>query len=199
MDNLQPKLQISQKLGVQVLPRLKVMYKYVYEMAEAFGADEYCLDTIQKGVLEEKILNKITICYLVDGDHENEMIEKGNVVISIDWEKHRLLASTDDGKEFTVDSKKSIHSQISEVTDEIIKHTLAFRKRIPIKEIRAFYQYIPEIENNQARYEQAMRKLGHVFSNTILIEELDQEFAHRIELITDKLREVSITVSTAKE
>lgn len=197
MDTLQPGLQLSQNLGLQVLPRLKVMYKYIYEMAEAFGASNNCLDSIHRGVFEKKIINKITLRYLVDGDQENEMKELGKVVIAIDWEKHNLLASTNFGKTFTIDTKRSIHSQISEVTDEIIKHTVAFRKNAKIKEVRSFFEYIPEIESNPLLNKEAMSFLGHSYSHTKYVKELDPEFAHTIELITAELSEISIIVSTA--
>ena len=103
--------------GVDVKSRIETLYYFLYEIVESFGVnDRDVFDTIKKGILDNQMLKEIYIYY------KNNKKNVAKITISIDWEEHRLRASTESGDTFELDPNKSIVSQISEISDIIIEH-----------------------------------------------------------------------------
>ena len=182
------KIGLRSKQTLAVITRLKALYYYVYEMAEGFGVDHAALDSIEKGVWKRQIIRDIIIKY-----RNNEGVVLGKVIISIDWEKHHILAKTDDGKSFKVDSGKSIHSQISTLSDILIKHVTKMRNTLPITKISTSFEYVEEIDNDREKKDAAMKYLGHVYGKKDVVD-IESEFTHSISHIAKNLKEVEITI-----
>lgn len=177
------------EMSLKVRTRLSVLYSYVYEMAEAFGVNAPCLDSIEKGIHQRQIIREIIIEY-----RNEDSVILGKIIISIDWERHFVLASTDDGKSFNLNPNKSIRSQISEATDIIIDHVNCLRNSLPIKFITTSYRYVDDIEKDNEKMEAAMSFLGHQFRSKPDSEDIQEEFTHTIEYIAKNMEEVCITV-----
>ena len=176
------------KQNLNVLTRLHALYYYVYEMAKAFGVNEVALDTIEKGIRDRQIVKRIIIKY-----RDSNNVVLGKIIIAIDWERHFVLAQTDDGKSFTVNANKSIHSRISALSDIIIDHVTCMRKSLPIKRITTSYDYVDEITNDKEKHAAARAYLGHV-AGTADQEDIQVEFTHTFEHIAQHLEEVSIKI-----
>lgn len=187
MNNNEVGLHLDMSLKVRT--RLHVLYSYVYEMAEAFGVDESCLESIERGIQQRQIIREIIIKY-----RNEDLVVLGKVIISIDWERHYVLASTDDGKCFNLNPNKSIRSQISEATDIIIDHVNCLRNSLPIKYITTSYRYVDDIEKDKEKKEAAMSFLGHYYPSKPDSEDIQGEFTHTIEYIAKHMKEVCITV-----
>ena len=185
MPNLEP------KLGANVKTRLETLYYFIYEMAESFGVDDDGLDSITKGILKRKIIREITINYKNEKD-----VVLGRVIIKIDWEKHTLLASTDYGASFTLDSTKSVRSQVSEISDIILEHVQNMKKALNIKKISTTYRYISEITSDTTKHEEARQYMGHSPSKGDEVS-IQKEFTSSIEWLCDKLKEVKIIVQSS--
>ena len=177
------------EMSLKVRTRLHVLYSYVYEMAEAFGADESCLESIEKGIHQRHIIREIIIKY-----RNEDRVVLGKVIISVDWEQHYVLASTDDGKSFNLNPDKSIRSQISEVADIIIDHVNCLRNSLPIKYITTSYRYVDDIEKDKEKNESAMSFFFFFYASKPDSEYIQEEFTHTIEYIAKHMKEVCITV-----
>lgn len=177
------------KTGLNVKTRIETLYFFLYEMADAFGADNGALDSIKKGVLDRQVLRKIIINY-----HNNSDEVIGRVVIDIDWEKHKFLASTDQGSLFQLDPQKTIRSQISDLSEIIISHVNKLRSEYKVTRITTNYKYIKEIESDSAKNKEVMKYLGHVYGdhNT---ERIQPVFNQTLSWMIDKLSEVTVTVT----
>ena len=177
------------KTGVNVKTRIETLYFFLYEMVDAFGADNGALDTIQKGVLERQVLRKIIINY-----HNNSDEIIGRVLIDIDWEKHKFLASTDQGSLFRLDPQKTIRSQISDLSEIIISHVNKLRSEYEVTHITTNSRYIKEIESDSTKNREVMKYLGHVYGDHA-DERIQPVFNQTLSWIIDKLSEVTVTVS----
>ena len=178
-------------LEPHVMTRLVTLYYYIYEMAQSFGVEPNTLDTIEKGILQRRILREIIIYY----ENANNAIV-GRITIQIDWEKHKLLASSDYGSLFALDPRKSLLSQVSEVSQIIIEHVKNMRQALGIKEISTSYRYIPEIERDELKYKEAMQYLGHHIPKEDAQTSIQKEFASSIEWLCDKLKELKIIIES---
>lgn len=182
-------LESNLKTDIGVTTRLSVLYLFVYELADAFGADKNTLDSIHKGVYEEKILYKINFNYY----NENNRIV-GKVTIEIDWDKHQLFAKSNDGNSFNLDSSKNVHDQISNISDTIIKYVDDLRSSKNVVRVSTNYEYIPEIVCDYEKNAKAMKFLGHCYRKR---DESDKDWAlaQNLTWCVDKLSEVTISVS----
>ncbi len=184
-------IDVKLNTKANVKTRLEMLYYFIYEMAQSFGVDDGDLDSITKGILERKILCQIIINYKDLSD-----VIVGRVIIKIDWDKHTLLASTDYGAFFTLEPNKSIKTQVSEVSDIIIEHVTNMRKSLAISKIATGYRYIPEIRNDDAKYKEAQKYLGHTSGKKEEIA-IQKDFSSSIEWLCDKLKEIKITVENS--
>lgn len=182
-------MEVRVKSTVNVTSRLKTLYYVIYEMAEAFGADEDALNTIEKGVLRQQVLQKIVINYInVRGD------VIGRVTLAIDWEEHRLRASTDYGCKFELIPGKSVRSQISEVSDKIIDHVNCMRSSMDIRKITTRYYFTDDIYSDKERLRNTREYMG-LKGGEKLPEKIDPVFEETFRCIFSKLGELSISVS----
>ena len=101
------RIKLASSIDVRVMPRLEILYYFVYELAERFGAEEDVLEAIKTGILDNQILEQVSIRY-----KDNKNIVVGKIIIDIDWEKHFCLAKTETGKQFEIDMSKSIVENI---------------------------------------------------------------------------------------
>lgn len=177
------------KTGLNVKTRIKTLYYFLYEMADAFGAGNGALDSIKKGVLDRQIIREITINY---HDKSDEVI--GRVVIEIDWEKHKFLASTEQGAFFKLDPQKTVRSQISDLSEIIISHVKMLRSEYKVTRVTTNYRYIKEIEADATKYKDAMEYLGHGYGKQ-KVENIQPVFNQTLSWMLDKLNEVTITVA----
>lgn len=134
------------------LTRLRVLRDVVGELVTGFGAQS-ALDVIQTGI-ENQVLKKIWINY-VNG--KGKLV--GRVVITIDWDKHRILAQPDNSPGFEIDTAaQSIMGQISQVYPLLIAHTERMRSAYEVTEITVHVTYTAEVQANAQKL-QAARKL----------------------------------------
>lgn len=181
-------MDVQTKVNANVKTRIETLYWFLYEMADAFGVDNGALNTIQKGVLDRQVVRKININYHNSSD---EII--GRVVIDIDWEKHKFLASTDQGSFFKFDPQKTIRSQISELSEIIISHVNKLKSEYNVSHITTNYRYIEEIESDATKNKETMEYLGHIPS-THQVEKIEPVFNQTLSWMIDQLAEVTITV-----
>lgn len=171
-----------------VMTRLKVLYSYVYEMAAAFGVDESALITIKKGILDKQILESIHINFM---NESNTVI--GRVVIDIDWEEHRLRASSDYGSTIELDPTQPISHQLTDLADIIINHVEKMKEKYEVKQIDTTYTYVPEIRNDANKLKETRKYFGHVAARERR-KRIEPVFNETLSCVIDKLSEVIITV-----
>ena len=148
-------MDIKVKPQLEVRSRLQVLYYVVREITEGFGASSQALETIKKGVLDQQVIEKIFINYL---DDKGRLV--GRVVIAIDWERHEVLASSSEGKEFRINSSRSVSEQISKVYQILVEHTKKLRQAFDVKEIEVRYSYTSEVWNNKSKLKEVREYLG---------------------------------------
>lgn len=182
-------MDMNMKTKVDTKTRVETLYYFIYEMSDAFGADLSCLESIKKGVLERQVLSQIYLNYL---NKNGEII--GQVIIDIDWEKHKLLATTDYGSTFQLDPQKSVKGQISEMSDIIISHVNMIRKTHKVIRVSSSFRYLKEIESDPVKNKEVMAYLGHEYGKKRK-EKMDPVFNQTLTWMIDKLNEVTITVS----
>jgi hypothetical protein len=136
--------------------RLKVLYRVIDELVRGFGLlDDKALETIRKGIMHQ-VLHSISLYYLNAG---RELV--GKVILTIDWDKHQILAQSDGGKEFRIDStKESLKDQISRIYDLLVDYAKALRIAYRVDKVEVGYGYRSEIYNNEERLTEARQLLG---------------------------------------
>lgn len=207
MDNI----KLASCVDVKVMPRLEVLYYFVYELAESFGVEEHVLDTIKKGILDNQILHKIFIRY------KNEQgVIVGRIIIEIDWDKHFCMAKTETGKNFEIDLSKSVVDNFVGWRKYIVKHTEEIRRQFNVVKIDADYKYRTEIENDSVLFEKSLQILNHttgirnkeeideklesrlsdVFETGKIFksDKVDYESMNKIELMCEELEEIKLTI-----
>lgn len=187
-------VQIHIKPELKVSSRLQILYYVIYEIAEGLGTDNKALETIRKGVLERQLLGTIWINYL----NENERLV-GKVTITIDWDKHRVLAKDDRGREFELDPSQSVSNQISNLYSILVEHTQKLRKNSGVKRVVAQYGYAREIWMDEKKLAEARR-----FLDLVPGKEFDWEYIDgtnpdiTFEIVANKLEELKISVEHHK-
>lgn len=186
-------IQLSIKPELEVRSRLIVLYYVVRELSEGFGASKSDLAIIKKGIFDKEIISKIYIYYL---NESKELV--GKVIIAIDWEKHYILASDENGKSFEIDTKKSICEQISELYNILIYHTKKIREALLVKEINFRYTYKSEIYNDENKLKEARKFLGLSIAEKDDIKWTEKKFDFKIEVQADRLNELNISIENKK-
>lgn len=188
---MMPKLGLDLCTKVNVKTRLETLYYFIYEMAQSFGVDDDALESITRGILKRRVLSEIKINYK---DCYNVIV--GRVTIKIDWDKHTLLASTDNGASFTLDPEKSVRSQISEASDIIIEHVNNMKRALKVEKTDTTFVYIPEIRNDTIKHQEARDYMGHIVSEDEKLS-IQKEFVSSIEWLCGKLKEVQISTQNS--
>ena len=190
-------IDIKVKPQLEVRSRLKVLHYVVRELAEGFGAGPQSLEIIRKGVLERQVIEKIFIEYL---DGRGRLV--GRVVITIDWKRHEVLASSSEGKEFRINSSRSVNEQISGIYQILVEHTRALRKAFDVKEISVAYSYTSDVWNDESKLKEVREYLGtspsksREWAPTSSVQGKKWDFV--LEFVSRKLRELRVRVEHDK-
>ena len=182
------RIEAKVKPRIIILSRIKVLHRVTRELAKSFGCERESLDTIEKGILQRQVIKKIFINYLND---DNKLV--GRVTIEIDWNKHRVLADTDKGLDFEIDSNQSIIKQISMIYPKIIEHTNNLREAYEIKKIETQYIYKNEVRNDTTKLNETRKFLGTSPAEDIeWAKSIKNNF--EIEFASKKLEELKIRI-----
>ena len=186
------RMKVKVPSGIILRTRIQVLHTVTRGLAECFGCERESLDTITKGISQRQVIKKIFISYLND---DNKLI--GRVTIEIDWKKHRVLANTDKGPEFEIDSKQSIIKQISMIYPKIIEHTNNLREAYEIKRIETQYSYTDEVRNDPIKLNKTRKILGTSPAEDIeWAKSINNNF--KIEFASKKLEELKIRIEHDK-
>jgi len=186
---IEVKPEIDTKLDIVVKPRLNILYMVIYELAEQFGADLGCLDTIRKGILEKQYIKKIILRYY---NKNNEIV--GEIYFDIDWEKYEINATDAKGAEFKINCKKSTYSQISEMGEEIVKYVNKMRQDLDIVKIKSWYNTINYDPVENVSMEEIDKYLGLTSGKEDANYNLSLKFKQSFEIIFGKLDELRIGI-----
>lgn len=174
---------------VIVKPRLNILYMVVYELAEQFGANSSCLETIRKGILEKQYIKKITLRYY---NSINEIV--GEIYFDIDWKKYEINATDEKGAEFKINCKKSTYSQISEMGEEIVKYVNKMRHDLDIVDISAWFTFVDCNSLDGVKYEDIQNYLGTVSVEEKASYNISPNFKHNFEMVFGILDELTIGI-----
>jgi len=139
-------IRIGSRLEKRV--RINVLRDVVGELVKGFGVSPSSQKTIEKGI-EIEAIKRILINYL---DVNNRLV--GRVIIDIDWNKHRVLAQSDSGNSFMVDTSRSVAEQISLVYRLLVLHTQKLRQAYSVQSIEVQLNYTDSVRTNAARLNQ---------------------------------------------
>lgn len=141
----------------KVMPRIETLYYFVYELAQCFHADQDTLDSIKTGILDNQILQKINIEYL------NSKREKvAELIIEIDWDKHYMLAKTEEGKSMQIDMSKSVVDNIVAWKKIVVAHVDEIMRQFGAYNVNSTYIYRHQISVNDDLHQQAREIMHHV-------------------------------------
>ena len=142
--------------------RLQVLYEITKELVQSFSVSypSSTFETIRKGLLDQQYFKKIMIYFL---NSKNKRV--GEAAISIDWEKHSVLATTEGKNEFSLDPTKSINEQISEALPIIVKHVNTMKAKLEVTKTEVWYYFKDDISYNKEKYEEACRFCGFPIEN----------------------------------
>lgn len=144
---------------IKVMPRIETLYYFVYELAQCFHADEDTLDSIKTGILDNQILSTIYLKYV------NSSGEKvAGVTINIDWDKHKMLAKTNSGKNISIDMRKSVVDNIVGWRKYIVTHIDTIMKQYGVVRVKSKYNYRESITSVEAEYKNALTIMNHVLA-----------------------------------
>ena len=186
---LEVKTGIDTGIDVVVKPRLNILYMVIYELAEQFGANSSCLETIRKGILDKQYIKKITLRYY---NRDNEIV--GEIYFEIDWEKYEINAADDKGTEFKINCKRSTYSQISEMGEEIIKYVNKMRHDLDIVKIKPWYNTIRCKPGDSVQKKEIDEYLGLSSGKEDASYNISPEFQHNFELVFGMLDELTIGI-----
>ena len=186
---IEVKTEIDTDLGVVVKPRLNILYMVIYELAEQFGANSSCLETIKKGILEKQYIRKLTLRYY---NRSNEIV--GEIYFDIDWEKYEINAADDKGAEFKINCKKSTYSQISEMGEEIVKYVNKMRCDLDIVKIKPWYNTIKCKPGDSVQEKDIDEYLGLSSGKEEASYNISSEFQHNFEVVFGMLDELIIGI-----
>jgi hypothetical protein len=193
-------IKIKTKPEILLRSRLEVLHGIVKELTEGFLGDlrshEDILQTLQKGIIEHQILQCITFYYL-NSDEELE----GKIKVEIDWRQHQVFATTEAGKQFSIDRSKPIRDQISGIYSIVLQHTDELKKALGVVEVRVHYRYRPEIERDPEKDAEALALLGHVKSvapQKVSSRELTGDSLVKLEYCSRNLKELRISIEHKK-
>ena len=92
---------------VKAMPRIEALYYFVYELAECFHAEPSTLSVIEKGILENQILNSITLLYKDSLEFD---LSKSIVDNVVGWRKIVVTHIDELIKQFNVSSVEGWHT-----------------------------------------------------------------------------------------
>ena len=128
---------------LEVMIRIGVLHKVVEELVTAFYPDAN-LETIKKGILDRQYFKTLYIFFL------NKTGNKvGEVILTIDWDKHYVAANTLNNGTFNIDTTKSFNEQLSELFPKIVKYTQTIKQHLNVHQCEIWYGLRDEVYNNK--------------------------------------------------
>lgn len=166
---------------VKAMPRIEALYYFVYELAECFHAEPSTLSVIEKGILENQILNSITLLYK-DSLGNNV----GKIVISIDWDKHFLLVNTDEGKMLEFDLSKSIVDNVVGWRKIVVTHIDELIKQFNVSSVEGWHTYREHLYGSEAIRQKTRELLGTSETHEKMDDRVEPEFQKKLGSILEK-------------
>lgn len=151
----------------KVMPRIETLYYFIYELAQCFHADEATLESIKTGILDNQIIDNMTLWYK---NKSGKSVAK--LLIKIDWKTHQMLAETDDGKNIEIDMSKSIVDNIVGWRKFAVAHVDAIMKQFDVCRVMSTYHYRSEICKTPADHQRAREIMHHIPSVASDLEEM---------------------------
>ena len=180
-----------ENVDVEIYSRLELLALAITQFADAFGADDDCLESIRKGVYERQILEKIILYYF---DKSEDLV--GMIALSIDWNVYKLKVHDENGNNFEMKASKSVLEQLDKATVEIINHVNRLRYALGVKKIECRYLYRAKYRISQEKEKEAMQYLGHSTAKPLSTKNANSIFEHTIKCVMDTLEELEITISS---
>lgn len=161
---------------IKIMPRIETLYYFVYELAECFHADEDTLNSIKTGILDNQILSTIYLSYI------NSSGEKvAGVTINIDWQKHKMLAKTDSGKNIAIDMRKSVVDNIVGWRKYIVAHIDTIMKQYGVVRVSSKYNYRHSLTSVKSEYDNALKIMNHVLSTDTTPSSIDTNLQQKLD------------------
>ena len=139
---------------IEVMIRIRVLHKVIEELVKAFYPNAN-LEIIKKGILERQYLKILYIFFL--NKNGNKV---GEVILTIDWDKHSVAANTLNNGTFNIDTTKSFNEQLSELFPKIIKYTKAIKQHFNVDECEMWVTWSDEVCNNAEMLKEAYQYCG---------------------------------------
>lgn len=179
---------------LEVMIRIGVLHKVVEELVTAFYPDAN-LETIKKGILDRQYFKTLYIFFL------NKTGNKvGEVILTIDWDKHYVAVNTLDNGTFNIDKTKSFNEQLSELFPKIIKYTQTIKQHLNVHQCEIWYGLRDEVYNNKEMMEEAYQYCG--FSQENKREEPKWEMLRagrmEVEFTSERLNELGLKITHFK-
>ncbi|WP_448780061.1 hypothetical protein [Bacteroides congonensis] len=139
---------------IEVMIRIRVLHKVVEELVKAFYPNAN-LEIIKKGILERQYLKRLYIFFL--NKNGNKV---GEVILTIDWDKHYVAADTLNNGTFNIDTTKSFNEQLSELFPKIIKYTQTIKQHLNVDGCEMWFSWRDEVYNNEEMLKEAYQYCG---------------------------------------
>ena len=146
-------LKVAPRL--KTLSRLRVLHDVTSELAGSLGAQASALEIIKKGVLERQLIDDIFL-YYYSTDGEGVCC----VTLSIDWDKHEIYASSDEGSRFSLDPELSIAEQLAKIFPILTNHVMKMCNHYHVTTIKAHFGYRPEVWSDPQKLAETRAYLG---------------------------------------
>ena len=184
---------INTNLNIKTKVRLFVLYDIIKNLSASFGFPETIEETLKKGIRERQILGSIYAYYL---DNDGKAV--GKVSFEIDWEIYEMYTSTELGKEIIINDKIPLVDQFANWSIDIIKYVNEMRKKLNVKDIRVYYRYRPEIENDPIKDKEADEFLGltKASKNIEFNNEKAENFERDMTYISEMIPELRISIKS---
>lgn len=189
-------MEINLKPTLITKIRLQVLYEVVKEVVQSFSVSypNSTFETIKKGMLDRQYFKQIMIYFLNEKGYK-----VGEAVISIDWEKHFIMTSTEGKNIFNLDPTQSLNKQISEALPLIIDHVNAMKTNLKVRKTEVWYRIRDDIRNDTEKYEEACKYCGFPVENIKSPEwEKNNEQKITIKFSPDDLNEFGLTLTHDK-
>ena len=157
MDNslLPPEVKVTPDINLKI--RIRVLSSVLFELTSVCGAN--CTKSIEKGVLREQIIDRITISFV-----DKEGIIRGEVCFVINWDKLEFSAKTNSDITLlkSVSFDRLVAPQLDPELYAVLKqHIVSLKQKHCIKSIDTYFHYRDKYTKNKKTYDEKLAYLGH--------------------------------------
>lgn len=179
---------------INVMIRIRVLHKVVEELVKAFCPDAE-LETIKKGILDKQYFKSISIYFLNKAGNK-----VGEVILTIDWDKHHIAANALNGRTFNIDTNQPVNEQLSELFPKIINYTQTIKKHLNVCKTEIWYSWRNEIWSNQEVLKEARQYCGFNVEGSGEAPKWEQLNAKQMEvkIVVNKLNELGLKITHFK-